>query len=81
MALLEFQQSFITHFAKFNGQSAALDGEIVGELLTGERNVKYIGSMLLRLSGEIGHELCSRCSLTHMGNLFAKHQIFACHLP
>mgnify|MGYP007048989445 FL=1 len=80
MAFMEFQQSRITHFAKFNGQSAALDGEIVGELLTGERNIKFIGSVRLRLGRKIGHELCSRCPLAHMGNLFTQHQIFACQL-
>ena len=80
MALLEFQQSFITHFAEFNGQSAAFDREFVGELLTGNRNIKFLGSVRLRLGRKIGHELCSRCPLAHMGNLFTQHQIFACQL-
>ena len=80
MAFVEFQQSLITHFTEFNGQSAALDGEIVSELLTGKRNIKFIGSAFLRLSGEIGHNLCSCCPLPHMRNLFAEQQIFACQL-
>ena len=80
MALVEFQQSLITHFTEFIGQSAALDGEIVGELLTGKRDVKFLGSDFLRLSGEIGHNLCSCCPLPHMRNLFAEHQIFVCQL-
>lgn len=73
MALVEFQKSLITHFTEFNGQSAALDSEIVGELLTGKRNIKFIGSAFLRLSGEIGHNLCSCCPLPHMRNFFAEH--------
>ena len=32
MALVEFQQSLITHFTEFNGQSAALDGAAHGAL-------------------------------------------------
>ena len=46
MAFVEFQQSLITHFTEFNGQSAALDSEIVGELLSGKRNRELAAAIL-----------------------------------
>ena len=56
--------------------TTTLDAEIIRELLPGEGNVEFVCSEPLRLGGEIGHQLCPRCALAHVRELFAEAQVF-----
>ena len=75
MAFVKVEQALTAHFSKLQRQSAALHAEIIRKLLAGERNVEFIAAPALRLSGKIGHELCPRRALAHMGELFVEPQV------
>ena len=72
---MKVKQALIPHFAKFHGQSAALHAEIIRKLLTRERNVELIDAAPLGLGGKIGHQLCTRRALAHVGELFVEPQV------
>ena len=75
VAFMKVKQALIPHFPKLQRQSTALHAEIIRKLLAGERNVEFIAAPALRLGGKIGHELCPRCALAHMGELFIEPQV------
>lgn len=75
MAFMKVKQALIPHFSKLQRQSAALHAEIIRKLLAGEWNVEFIATPTLRLGGKIGHQLCPRCALAHVGELFVELQV------
>ena len=75
MAFVKVKQPLIPHFSKLPRQPAALHTKIIRKLLAGERNVELIAAAPLRLGGKIGHQLCARRALTHVGELFVEPQV------
>ena len=75
VALVKVKKALIPHFSKLQRQSAALHAEVIRKLLPGERNVKFIAAPALRLGGKIGHELCPRRALAHVGEFFVEPQV------
>ena len=76
MVFMKIQQTLIPHFPKLQRKSAALHCEVIRKLLSGKWNIEFIFSEPLCLCGKIGHQLCARCALPHVGQLFAEAQIF-----
>ena len=75
MAFVKVEQALIPHFSKLHRQSAALHTEVIRKLLAGERNVELVATPALRLGGKIGHQLCMRRALAHVGELFVEPQV------
>ena len=75
---MKVKQALIPHFSKLQRQSTALHAEIIRKLLAGEWNVEFIATPALRLGGKIGHQLCPRCALAHVGELFVEPQVLLC---
>ena len=75
VALVKVKQALAAHFSKLQRQSAALHAEVIRKLLAGERNVELIAAPALRLGGKIGHQLCPRRALAHVGELFVEPQV------
>ena len=73
---MKIQQTFIPHFPKLQRKSAALHREVIRKLLSGKGNIEFIFSEPLCLCGKIGHQLCARCALPHVRQLFAEAQVF-----
>ena len=67
MVFMKIQQTLIPHFPKLQRKSAALHREVIRKLLSGKGNIKFIFSEPLCLCGKIGHQLCARCALPHVG--------------
>ena len=80
MVFMKIQQTLIPHFPKLQRKSAALHREVIRKLLSGKGNIKFIFSEPLCLCGKIGHQLCARCALPHVGQLFAEAEVFLCKL-
>ena len=66
---VKVQQSFFFQLAKLQRQSAALHREIIRKLLPGKRNIKFVSSKPLRLSGKIRQELRARGALADLRDL------------
>ena len=60
---LTFQNTFAAKFSDLCGKSAALDLEIVGELLTVERDIEAIRARELCTEREVSEELIARGAL------------------
>ena len=54
---MEIQQAFRFEFAQFCGESAAVHGEVIGQLLAVEGNIEDGGLSALGFGGKIGEEL------------------------
>ena len=80
MVFMKIQQTLIPHFPKLQRKSAALHREVIRKLLSGKGNIEFIFSEPLCLCGKIGHQLCARCALPHVGQLFAEAEVFLCKL-
>mgnify|MGYP007083411283 FL=1 len=72
---MKVEQALIPHFSKLQRQPAALHTEVIRKLLAGERNVELVAAPALRLGGKIGHQLCTRRALAHVGELFVEPQV------
>lgn len=78
VAFVKVKKALIPHFSKLHGQPAALHTEVIRKLLAGERDVELIAAPTLRLGGKIGHQLCPRRALAHVGELFVEPQVLLC---
>ena len=78
MAFVKIKQALIPHFSELQRQPAAFHAKVIRKLLAGERNVEFIAAPALRLGGKIGHQLCARRALAHVGELFVEPQVLLC---
>lgn len=59
-------ESFFLQLSDFCGQTAPVDGQVIGKLLTAERNLEGSAVMDLRLGGQIGEQTVSCSTLPDM---------------
>lgn len=81
MVFMKIQKTLIPHFPKLQRKSAALHREVIRKLLSGKGNIEFIFSEPLCLCGKIGHQLCARCALPHVRQLFAEAEVFSASSP
>lgn len=77
MILPKLQYSFVPERAELSGHRAAVNAQIVGELLAVKRDIEFIFSAFRRLRGQIGKQLFARRALAHVAELRVEIKIFA----
>jgi hypothetical protein len=66
MVLLERQNPLVAELAQLRRHGAALDGQIIRQLLARKGDVERLRALPLRLGGEIGQQLFLRRALAQI---------------
>ena len=76
MTLFVCDKSVALHAAQLGGQRTAVHAEVVGQLLTVERNVERVRAVLHRLCGQVRQQLAAHGFRTCVEDFSRQKQVF-----